>query len=417
MTAQSNPDYAAQTANASLSRERTAISKKLRFEVFKRDSFTCQYCGKRAPDVVLHCDHVKPLAEGGSTDILNLVTACIDCNLGKGPRELSDDAALTKQLNQLALLQERREQIEMVIAWQKELEQLDELPVEHLDQRWQELTGYHWTDFGKSKVRQLVKKYGLELVLQSLKTSTDQYLERDENGKLSQESVEKAFDYIGRIANVERREQKRPGTRKMLYIRGILRNRLSYCNEWKAMELMEQAVQCGVDLDDVEQVAKRASSWAQFRNTIEDWIIEPQQQADGQEGWRSDILERIKAACGPVPEDEAIALFSTAVTYKMPEDYLFQVAAGTKWISFKGYLEWQIGWRSRMYDRLAAALNGAMPDVKALDIIPLALDSGINEDSILTSAELFGTWRELNVWLENLVFPSETEIARSETVR
>lgn len=33
--------------------KRKSISKKLRFEVFKRDGFTCQYCGRMAPDVVL----------------------------------------------------------------------------------------------------------------------------------------------------------------------------------------------------------------------------------------------------------------------------------------------------------------------------------------------------------------------------
>lgn len=31
--------------------KRKAISKRVRFEVFKRDSFKCQYCGKCAPDV------------------------------------------------------------------------------------------------------------------------------------------------------------------------------------------------------------------------------------------------------------------------------------------------------------------------------------------------------------------------------
>jgi len=56
--------------------EREQISKKLRFEVFKRDSFTCQYCGRKAPEIVLNCDHVTPVAEGGTTDILNLVTSC-----------------------------------------------------------------------------------------------------------------------------------------------------------------------------------------------------------------------------------------------------------------------------------------------------------------------------------------------------
>lgn len=48
---------------------REAISKKLRFEVFKRDSFTCQYCGGKAPEIILQCDHIKPVVEGGLTDI------------------------------------------------------------------------------------------------------------------------------------------------------------------------------------------------------------------------------------------------------------------------------------------------------------------------------------------------------------
>ena len=45
--------------------KRKPISKKLRFEIFKRDKFTCQYCGKMAPDVVLEVDHIKPVCKGG----------------------------------------------------------------------------------------------------------------------------------------------------------------------------------------------------------------------------------------------------------------------------------------------------------------------------------------------------------------
>ena len=51
---------------------RKAISKKLRFEVFKRDNFTCQYCGRMAPDVVLEVDHINAVANGGDNNILNL---------------------------------------------------------------------------------------------------------------------------------------------------------------------------------------------------------------------------------------------------------------------------------------------------------------------------------------------------------
>jgi HNH endonuclease len=80
---------------------RVAISKRLRFDVFKRDEFRCVYCGAVPSEtVMLECDHVKPVAEGGENEIDNLVTACADCNRGKGaallssvPQGLEDKAA------------------------------------------------------------------------------------------------------------------------------------------------------------------------------------------------------------------------------------------------------------------------------------------------------------------------------------
>lgn len=63
---------------------RKPMSKKLRFEVFKRDGFTCSYCGASSPDAELHVDHIIPVSKGGSNDMENLATACADCNAGKG---------------------------------------------------------------------------------------------------------------------------------------------------------------------------------------------------------------------------------------------------------------------------------------------------------------------------------------------
>lgn len=60
-----------------------AVSKRLRFEILRRDKHTCRYCGGKAPKVSLHVDHVVPTTLGGSDDPKNLVAACIDCNSGK----------------------------------------------------------------------------------------------------------------------------------------------------------------------------------------------------------------------------------------------------------------------------------------------------------------------------------------------
>lgn len=56
---------------------------KTRFMVLTRDNYTCQYCGRKAPEVILNIDHIKPKSKGGDNKIENLITACRDCNFGK----------------------------------------------------------------------------------------------------------------------------------------------------------------------------------------------------------------------------------------------------------------------------------------------------------------------------------------------
>jgi hypothetical protein len=61
-----------------------SVSKKKRFNIFKRDSFSCRYCGRVPPQVVLEVDHIVPINEGGGNEEENLITACFECNRGKG---------------------------------------------------------------------------------------------------------------------------------------------------------------------------------------------------------------------------------------------------------------------------------------------------------------------------------------------
>ncbi len=65
-------------------KRRTPISTKLRFEIFQRDKFTCRYCGRKISDGIrLEIDHKTPIAEGGTDEYNNLITACNECNSGK----------------------------------------------------------------------------------------------------------------------------------------------------------------------------------------------------------------------------------------------------------------------------------------------------------------------------------------------
>jgi hypothetical protein len=68
---------------------RKYIGARLRFEIFKRDNFTCQYCGRKPLSCEIEVDHKTPVCKGGKDSASNLVTSCVDCNTGKGKIPLS----------------------------------------------------------------------------------------------------------------------------------------------------------------------------------------------------------------------------------------------------------------------------------------------------------------------------------------
>lgn len=59
-----------------------------RREIFRRDQFTCQYCGKKTLNLTI--DHVQPKHLGGPHSWTNLVAACPTCNHRKGGRTLQE---------------------------------------------------------------------------------------------------------------------------------------------------------------------------------------------------------------------------------------------------------------------------------------------------------------------------------------
>ena len=66
-------------------RPRVKLTKK---EIFRRDNYTCQYCGRQSKNLTV--DHVAPRHHGGQHSWENLVSACPDCNRRKGGRTLQD---------------------------------------------------------------------------------------------------------------------------------------------------------------------------------------------------------------------------------------------------------------------------------------------------------------------------------------
>lgn len=109
---------------------RKAISKKLRWTIFARDGFCCRYCGRQAgtDGVDLAVDHMVSVKEGGDNSVDNLLTACQDCNGGKGARSLVDVPVPEKVLARInqskARASEAAEAIRQDLEAQKERRQV-----------------------------------------------------------------------------------------------------------------------------------------------------------------------------------------------------------------------------------------------------------------------------------------------------
>ena len=246
--------------------KRKAISKKTRFEVFKRDGFKCQYCGKCAPEVILHVDHIQPVSKGGENDILNLITACEDCNGGKSDRLLSDDSVMAKQRAQLEELNERREQLEMMLKWREGMKDIGEQALQAVKDAWEEeISPFCLTETGIKGIKKLIREFPMQTILDAIEIASERYLKKDDDNAVTKESASLAYSKIGGIC----RNLMLPDAEKRLYyIRGICRNRFTYCNEVTCIQLLRDAHKAGCDIDEMTNLAKEERNWSGWVNAM-----------------------------------------------------------------------------------------------------------------------------------------------------
>jgi hypothetical protein len=248
---------------------RKPISRTVRFEVFKRDSFKCQYCGRAAPDVLLHIDHMKPVADGGTNDILNLITSCAECNGGKGATPLADSTAVEKRRVQLEQLQERREQLDMLMEWQAGLSELQEETVDRIAGYWaQKSPGFSPNQNGRRKIKTWLRKFSVEELVYAMNVAAEAYLKFEDDGKVTEESWELAFGKIPGICRVERASKDDPDLKELFYIRGIARNRCGYFVNHDAMNWLKAARSWDIPMERLREIACTCRSWTNFWTTI-----------------------------------------------------------------------------------------------------------------------------------------------------
>lgn len=157
--------------------KRKAMSKRLRFEVLKRDNFKCQYCGASAPDATLEIDHLIPIKGGGDNEVLNLVTACSDCNRGKAAKSLSDDSMVKKQVKNHEEIARKLEESKLIAKSFQESKDLIQKEMKFIEDEMKNRTGKVFSEHGRILAIKLIKKYSFKYALKALGDSLDRYFD------------------------------------------------------------------------------------------------------------------------------------------------------------------------------------------------------------------------------------------------
>jgi hypothetical protein len=265
------------------SNKRKPLSKKIRFEVLKKFKFTCVYCGGSAPDVLIEVDHIVPVAEGGTNDLMNLTAACKKCNIGKGKNRLDDKTLIDKSKIQMEEVQERKDQLGMMLKWQKELEEFNIEIFDGLVSKWdtlmnKELEGnpHHLTDSGKQKIRKAFDDFDYVLVVQAIDIAAKTYFKYDESGAPTNDSISKALEKLGGICynkNNEKQESSEsdPNIREIYRIKNIAKKKCRFhFREGEAQTLLHEAHKLGISFFEMENIAKGfyPNSWTQFEGDL-----------------------------------------------------------------------------------------------------------------------------------------------------
>jgi len=157
-------------------RKRAGMSKRTRFDIFKRDDFTCQYCGRKPPTVLLQVDHIIPVSHQGKTEPENLITSCAECNIGKSANPL--EQKLSPIMVSAEKEKEKFDQIKEYQAFLTEKAEVMNAWFKGISDEWMRQTGQdpnQW-QVGSEKenaIRRFLKRIPAEEIMDAVRITLD----------------------------------------------------------------------------------------------------------------------------------------------------------------------------------------------------------------------------------------------------
>jgi hypothetical protein len=160
------------------------------------------------------------------------------------------------------------------MKWNEELLHFEDDKIKRIQSYWAKLTpGYNLTASGISELKKLLQKYSIEEVLSAMQKASMSYIQWN-NGSPTKESVNIAWSKVAGICSLSQADFEDPDLKEFFYIRGIIRNRLTYYVPHLTIDWLRAARSWGASISELKDIALRVNSWTHFSAEIDNIIAE-----------------------------------------------------------------------------------------------------------------------------------------------
>lgn len=200
-------------------------------------------------------DHINPVSKGGTNNLLNLVTSCMDCNRGKSNKVLSDDSVAKKQKKMADELAKRKEQIDMFMEWRSGLLEINIKSADMISEYIEKKASVTLTEIGKSLILNLVEKYPVKTIIGSIDESFEQTIRRYRcfKGNYFFELLPKVCKFYGNYK-----------LSSFFYMRSIIRIKRIDVDDERIKDICDLFVKTKEDFEYVKESSKKINNYDDF---------------------------------------------------------------------------------------------------------------------------------------------------------
>jgi len=248
------------------------VYKRIKFEVFEKDGYKCQTCGAVAPNVTLQLHRLQEVQQNENwLDPAFLSTACFDCE-----QKQTEQKSTAKKNGFMTLddLEERLEQLKMLISWRKGLRKIKKGQLNSLIDYWQELVpGIYLNDDHKRTILSCMNKFTREEIKSAMEYAVKEFLILRQDGSIAQDSFQLAFEKIPEICLRTKKASENQEIENLYHIHDILKGKLEgFFDSERVIQWLNYARSWEVKLDELTHMAFKVTNWTQFSCNIDEMV-------------------------------------------------------------------------------------------------------------------------------------------------